>query len=167
LEHRYTVVVHIDGKVHHGWSQFRIFLNAHGQQQVSGWGTAAKHFTSSKEDVDPALLVWDMHRRVNVDLLPEEKVVIQINFRGAATGEYWLVIERPEPSVCAIDPRLDVDLFINTDTVTAHKVWMGMANLGESVDEGLIELDGLTSHGGLPDVVQTECFLRRRTSFSR
>ena len=112
-------------------------------------------------------MVWDMHRRVNVDLLPEEKVVIQINFRGAATGEYWLVIERPEPSVCAIDPGLDVDLFINTDTVTAHKVWMGMANLGESVDEGLIELDGLTSHGGLPDVVQTECFLRRRTSFSR
>ena len=27
-----------------------------------------------------------------------------------------------------------------------HKVWMGMAILGECVDYGLIELDGLTAH---------------------
>ena len=100
-----------------------------------------------------------MHRRVNIDLLPEERVVIQIHFRGAATGEYWLVMERPEPSVCMIDPGLDVDLFMNTDTVATHKVWMGMADLGECVDDGLIELYGLTAHvDAFPDWFKLSIF---------
>jgi DNA-binding HxlR family transcriptional regulator len=126
---------------------------------LGDWGQKWVNHDIKPEDVDPALLVWDMHRRVNIDLLPEERVVIQINFRGAATGEYWLVMERPEPSVCMIDPGLDVDLFMNTDTVATHKVWMGMADLGECVDDGLIELYGLTAHvDAFPDWFKLSIF---------
>jgi|TARA_B100000809_G_C15125702_1_gene526137 hypothetical protein len=63
-----------------------------------------------------------MHRRVNIDLLPPERVVVQLTFYGAAKGDFWLVLERPEPSVCMHDPGFDVDLFVTTDTVAIHKV---------------------------------------------
>ena len=60
-------------------------------------------------------------------------------------------MERPEPSVCMHDPGFDVDLFVTTDTVAIHKVWMEMASWTECIDEGLIEVDGLTFQvGGFP-----------------
>ncbi|PKB71007.1 MAG: hypothetical protein BZY87_07920 [SAR202 cluster bacterium Io17-Chloro-G6] len=110
------------------------------------WGQKWVNHNIGVDDVDPALLVWDMHRRVNTELLPEERVVVQIDFRGAGNGTYWLLLERPEPSVCMQDLGFDVDLFVNADTIAMHKVWMGMASLADCVDDGRIELDGLTAH---------------------
>ena len=110
------------------------------------WGKKWVNHIIGDEDVDPALLMWDMHRRVNLDLLPPERVVIQMTFHGAAKGDYWLVLERPEPSVCYRDPGLEVDLFINAYTVAVHKVWMGMTSLEECIDDGLIKIDGLSFH---------------------
>ncbi|MDA0262816.1 MAG: hypothetical protein O3A93_01500 [Chloroflexi bacterium] len=39
-----------------------------------------------------------------------------------------------------------MDLFVSTDTIAFHKVWMGMASFAECADAKLIELDGLTAH---------------------
>lgn len=113
---------------------------------LGDWGQKWVNHDIKAEDVDPHLLMWDMHRRVNVDLLPPERVVVQLTFHGAATGDFWLVLERPEPPICIHDPGLDVDLFVNTDTIPIHKFWMGMVPLADCLDEGLIELDGLTAH---------------------
>ena len=44
------------------------------------------------------------------------------------------------------DPGLEIDLFINADTVAVHKVWMGMTSLAGCIDDGQIEIDGLSSH---------------------
>jgi hypothetical protein len=87
-----------------------------------------------------------MHRRVNIELLPEKRVVVQIDFKGAAKGSYWLVLERPEPSVCMLDPGFEVDLYVTADTIAIHRVWMGMTSFAECVDSGLIELDGLAAY---------------------
>ena len=110
------------------------------------WGQKWVNHDIGQDEVDPALLVWDMHRRVKVDLLPPDRVVVQMTFSGARTGDYWLILERPEPSACMQDPGFDVDVFVVADTVAIHKAWMGMASFDEYVEEGLIELFGLTSH---------------------
>ena len=73
-------------------------------------------------------------------------MVVQLDFHGAAKGTYWLVLERPEPSVCMWDPGFDIDLFVTVDTIAIHRVWMGMTSFAECVDDGLIELDGLAAH---------------------
>ena len=110
------------------------------------WGQKWVNHDIGAGDVDPALLVWDMHRRVNTELLPEERVVVQIDFHGAAKGTYWLLLVRPETSVCMQDLGFDVDLFVSADTIAIHRVWMGMMSIAECVDDGLIEIDGLTAH---------------------
>lgn len=110
------------------------------------WGQKWVNHDIGQDEVDPAYLVWDMHRRVEVDLLPPDRVVVQMTFSGARTGDYWLILERPEPSACMQDPGFDVDVFVVADTVAIHKAWMGMASFDEYVEEGLIELFGLTSH---------------------
>ena len=61
------------------------------------------------------------------------------------------MLERPEPSACIHHPGFDIDLFVTADTIAIHKVWMGMASLGDCIDDGLIELDGLTAYvNGFP-----------------
>ena len=113
---------------------------------LGDWGQKWANHEIGTNDVDPALLVWDMHRRVNIERLPEKRVVVQLDFHGAAKGTYWLILERPEPSACMQDPGLEVDLFVTTDTIAFHRVWMGMTSFADCLDDGLIELDGLASH---------------------
>lgn len=110
------------------------------------WGQKWVNHDITANDVDPRLLTWDMHRRVNLDALPQEGVVVQLTFHGASKGDFWLVLERPEPSVCMHDPGFDIDLFVAADTIAIHKVWMGMASLADCLDDGRIKLDGLTAY---------------------
>ncbi len=113
---------------------------------LGDWGQKWVDHDITADDVDPKLLVWNMHRRVNVDLLLPERVVVQLTFYGAYKGDFWLVLERPEPSVCMNNPGFDVDVFVTTDTIAIHKVWMGIESLAECLDDGRIESDGLTAH---------------------
>jgi hypothetical protein len=55
---------------------------------------------------------------------------------------YWLLLERPDPSVCLTDPGFDVDVVVTADTVAIHRVWMGRLALAEAIQQGLIEVDG-------------------------
>ena len=114
--------------------------------KLGEWGQKWANHDIGLKDVDPALLVWDMHRRVNIELLPEERVVVQLDFHGAGKGTYWLVLERPEPSACMWDPGFEVDLFVTADTIAIHRAWMGMTSFAKCVDDGLIELDGLAAY---------------------
>ncbi|HEY7065786.1 MAG TPA: helix-turn-helix domain-containing protein [Chloroflexota bacterium] len=106
------------------------------------WGQRWVNHDIGPEDTAPQLLIWDMHRRIHLDRLPERRVVVQVEFRGVRPGTYWLVLERPEPSVCMKDPEFDVDLFVTADTVALHRVWMGRLTLADAMRQGLVEIDG-------------------------
>ena len=71
--------------------------------KLGDWGQKWVNHDIGIEDVDPTLLVWDIHRRVNIELLPEERVVVQLDFHGASTGTYWLALEHPKPSASMWD----------------------------------------------------------------
>ena len=51
-----------------------------------------------------------MHRRVDVDRLPDRRVVIEFDYRGADAMVIWLVLDRGEPSVCMKHPGFDSDI---------------------------------------------------------
>jgi hypothetical protein len=86
--------------------------------------------------------MWDMHRRIHRDRLPDRRVVVQFDFRGARTHTFWLVLDQPEPSVCLKDPEFDVDLLVTADTVALHRVWMGRMALADAMRQGLVEIEG-------------------------
>ncbi len=64
------------------------------------WGQRWANRDIGPLDVDPQLLMWDMRRRIHLDQLPERRVVVLFEFRGASQQTVWLVLEQPEPSVC-------------------------------------------------------------------
>jgi DNA-binding HxlR family transcriptional regulator len=94
------------------------------------------------DNLDPPLLMWDIHRRLNTDRLPRQRVVLQFDFRGDRTGSYWLVLEPGAPSVCWDPPGFEVDLIVDADTLALHRVWLGHQTLANALTSGDVVLDG-------------------------
>lgn len=114
-------------------------------ESLGTWGQTWLEQDLTQEEMDPALLVWDMHRRVSAGELPERKVVVQIDFRGVARGKpsrFWLIFERPEVEVCYHDPGHEPDLYVNADLRGLIDVWMGLRTFSSALSNRLITLEG-------------------------
>ena len=100
------------------------------------WGQRWVRRPVTPEEADPALLMWDMRRRVNVERLPDKRIVVRFDFRGAPKGKrsWWLVLERPEPDLCLRDPGFGVALTVRTDAVSLASVWVGDLDLAGAKD---------------------------------
>jgi DNA-binding HxlR family transcriptional regulator len=111
------------------------------------WGQRWARAELERGDLDPGLLMWDIHRGVNLDALPPERVVVRFEFRGVPTTRrwpryWWLVLERREVDLCLKDPGYLVDIVVSTDLRALTRVWMGDVGLAETVRAGLIRLEG-------------------------
>ncbi len=111
---------------------------------LGNWGQRWARSELKREDLDPALLMWDMHRRLNTENLPTQRTVLQFEFRDVHTGKrfWWLVIKRDEVDVCLKRPGYDVDVTITTRLKTLAAVWIGDMSLRDAVKQGLIDVQG-------------------------
>ena len=111
------------------------------------WGQRWARRRTDPADLDAELLAWDMHRRLNVDQLPDHRVVVRFDLRGVPRHQpgrktWWLVLTRPEVDLCLKDPGFDVDLTIEADLLALTRVWMGDMRLQEAVRGELIRPEG-------------------------
>jgi DNA-binding HxlR family transcriptional regulator len=109
---------------------------------LGDWGKQWGNVEIGPHNVDPELLMWDMHRRIHVERLPDRRVVVQVELTGARRQSAWLVLERPEPSVCLTDPGFEIDLWLTADTVALHRIWVGQLAFATALRDELIVLDG-------------------------
>ena len=93
-------------------------------------------------DIDPVTLMWWMHRRVDVDRLPEHRVVLEFDFRRDADITLWLVLDRGEASLCMKHPGFESDLRVLTDAMTMTRIFAGIIGVGDALDAGTLELEG-------------------------
>jgi DNA-binding HxlR family transcriptional regulator len=111
---------------------------------LGDWAQRWGEVEITEKNLDPDLLMWDIHRRIDIDKLPERRIVAQIDLTGALTKSYWLVLEKPTPSVCFFDPGFDIDVIVTADAIGIHQVWMGHRSFESAIRNGLIEFDGPT-----------------------
>ena len=97
-----------------------------------------------EEDLDPQLLLWDMHRNVDRRELPSGRTVIRFRFPDAPVKarDWWMVITADEADVCDVDPGHPVSV-----TVTAHlrsmvEVWRGDLRWSDVIRSGAVEVSG-------------------------
>lgn len=111
---------------------------------LAEWGKRWLPASLSKVQADPDLIMWDMHRRMNLGALPEGRTVLRFAFsdQPKAKRHRWIVAEPPEVDLCITDPGFDVDVFVETDSRTITWVWYGDIPLRDAIAEGLIDLHG-------------------------
>lgn len=98
------------------------------------------------EDLDPAFLLWDMHRGVDRDALPEGRTVLALTFRELEGDlrDWWLVLTRDEVDVCEHDPGFGTDVTIDAELRAFVRVWRGDLGWDDALRAGRLEVRGPT-----------------------
>ena len=112
-------------------------------EQVAIWGQRWARGQMSDDELDVELLMWDIHRRIQVDSLPDGETVLSFNFADLDKyKKWWLVISRGDVDLCTEDPGKDVDLFISSDLRTMVEVWQGDVDLKATMGDERIQAVG-------------------------
>lgn len=112
--------------------------------QLGVWGHRWVRSDLSEEDLDPSLLMWDIHRNLDARSFAAGQTVLLFEFSDYTSKfrRWWLVIRGGEVDVCLKDPGHDVDLHIETDLKTLTGVWMGDVSLGQALRSRSIAVTG-------------------------
>lgn len=78
-------------------------------------------------DLDPKLLLWDMHRNVDHGRVPSRRTVVAFEFADVApdVARWWLVLSPGEADVCDEDPGDEPTAQVQTSLRTLTEVWRG------------------------------------------
>ncbi|MBX9243536.1 helix-turn-helix transcriptional regulator [Actinotalea ferrariae] len=95
-------------------------------------------------DLDPRLLMWDLHRRVEAANVPAGRTVVRFTFPALHGRErdWWVVITPPTADVCDVDPGFDVTVTVTAELRALVLVWRGDLAWGEAMRSGGVALDG-------------------------
>jgi len=95
-------------------------------------------------DLDPKLLMWDMHRNIDHDAAPDGRTVVQFRFpdQVANARDWWLVITGGDADVCDVDPGYAVDVTVTASLRRLVEVWLGNLAWSDALRGGTVEVYG-------------------------
>lgn len=96
------------------------------------------------EDLDPKLLLWDLHRRVDPALVPPGRTVVNFRFVDlpAKTRDWWLVLTPEGVDICDFDPGYDVAVSVTGTLRRMVEIWRGDLGWPAALRSGVIQLQG-------------------------
>ena len=118
-------------------------------EQLGVWGQRWVRSDMSKKDLDPSLLMWDAHRRIDTSHFPDERTVLRFEFVDypSKLRLWWLVITGDDVDICLKDPGHEVNLFIQSTLKTMTQIWVGDLSINKARRDKLLHLAGETALG--------------------
>jgi len=107
---------------------------------LAQWGARWTFGQPQPEELDPDLLLWWLHRRLDPSQIPGPRFTMHVTF-GDHPKQYWIVVEK-EASLCLADPRFEVDLTLRSTLTALYRTYLGHVSLADSHANGAIELRG-------------------------
>lgn len=136
--------------------------------QLGDWGNKWMVSNLQKEDYDPRLLMWDIHRNIDLRQFDEKnKYIVRFDYTGTHRNlsRWWLVLSRKEVDVCLKDPGYEVNLYIKSHIKVMTEVWMGWLELSKAKREGLVKFEGLNRDlNFFPKWFKLNVFANRKTA---
>ncbi|MGW1673158.1 winged helix-turn-helix transcriptional regulator [Streptomyces sp. NPDC002324] len=96
------------------------------------------------EDLDPKLLLWDLHRNVVHDAVPDGRTVVRFRFPDVPVSarDWWLVITPEDTDVCDVDPGHAVTVTVTAGLRRMIEVWRGDVSWSEALRVGAVKVEG-------------------------
>jgi DNA-binding HxlR family transcriptional regulator len=96
------------------------------------------------EDLDPQLLLWDMHRHIDQAAVPDGRTVVQFRFPDVRTEtrDWWLVITDSDADVCDADPGYEVAVTVTATLRSMVRIWRGDLTWRDALRAGAVEVLG-------------------------
>lgn len=97
-----------------------------------------------ERDLDPKLLLWDMHRNIDHEAVPPGRTVVQFQFASVAPQlqDWWLVITPTEADVCDADPGHEVAVQVQSTLRCLTGIWLGSMTWAAAVKSGELRVRG-------------------------
>lgn len=105
------------------------------------WGARWQFGDPRDDELDPELLMWWVHDRLDFSPLPDRRIVLAFWFRDVRR-RFWVVKDAAGPSLCTRDPGYDVDVLLESELTTMYQVWLGRLDLRTALRGGAVELHG-------------------------
>ena len=121
---------------------------------IGRWGARWQFGEPRPSELDPQILMWWIHQRLDFSSLPERRWVLA--FRFSDTSErFWIVKDAAGASICTADPGYEVDATIDSDLMTLYRVWLGRVPMDDVLRAGQLRVDGHTKLvRGLPRIFE-------------
>lgn len=112
--------------------------------QLGNWGQRWARSDLSHGDLDPSLLMWDIHRSIDVGYFHKDRTTLMFEFTDYTSKlrRWWMVVKDKEVDICLKDPGYKVDLEIVSDVKTLTAYWMGEISMTQALREKRIQLSG-------------------------
>ena len=96
------------------------------------------------EDLDPKLLLWDMHRNIDHSVVPAGRTVVLFAFPDVppAARRWWLVITPEDADVCDHDPGHPVAVTVTAGLRRLTEIRLGDLSCAAALRSGAVELQG-------------------------
>jgi DNA-binding HxlR family transcriptional regulator len=128
----------------------RYFATEAGQElrplviECGNWGKRWIQRKIKSADVDVSLLMWDIQRRIALDSLPRQEVVVEMEFRGAPRGKgrFWLHFTGDGAELCLTKPARGIDLTVCTTPRTMAEIWLGDRRFADAQRSGELTIEG-------------------------
>jgi DNA-binding HxlR family transcriptional regulator len=112
-------------------------------ETLGAWGVRWAFGEPREEELDAGLLIWRIHQRINRELLPDRRTVVEFDFSGPRGRRVWLLLEPREVSVCVTPPGFDADLIVHADLALFYRVWLGHIEYDAAIRCGSVQVEGL------------------------
>ncbi|MCI0398370.1 MAG: helix-turn-helix transcriptional regulator [Chloroflexi bacterium] len=109
------------------------------------WGEEWAFGEPTPEELNPVLLMWWMRNRVNVERLPEHRVVAQFDFHGAERVTFWLILATDDVTICLTDPGYEINVLVTADLAAFFKLWAGRISYQEALVNYKVSVEGIPS----------------------
>lgn len=95
-------------------------------------------------DLDPHLLMWDIHRKIPIDAWPRARTTLAFQLDGvpAKASRWWLVVADGDVDVCDFDPGYDVVGTVATSLRTLTEIWRGDVGWSGAMLDGSVAVSG-------------------------
>lgn len=110
---------------------------------LATWGLRWARRQIKDEDLDVASFMWDFHRTLNTEELPDGETVICVRFPELDEyANWWLIVNDGIVDLCTDNPGKEIDLYIAGELEDMVSVWMGDTDIRSAIHAGQIKLQG-------------------------